>query len=78
MLIKIYGLENLTVEEQILINDSVKKNRTNVYLFVRNLPRNSKRRLKYFITQAILVFNLFQPLGQYSSSAIMSKPINRL
>ena len=54
---------NLTKDEIIAIDKQVAKNRKGVYLFVRKLPSNSKRKAKRLFVYGMFLFQLGQPLG---------------
>jgi len=66
--------ENLTKDEINEINSSVAKSRQSVYLFVRNLPYNSKRKAKIVLLYATFIFQLGQPLAPYATAVMVPLP----
>ena len=49
---------NLTKDEKISIDEQVAKNRKEVYIFVRKLPLNSKRKVKKIGLYLIFIFTI--------------------
>ena len=65
---------NFMKDEIIEIEKRVAKNRESVYLFLRNLPPNSKRKAKRWLGYAIFVFQLGQPLVRCAAAVIVPLP----
>ena len=65
---------NLTKDEIIAIDKQVAKNRKGVYLFVRKLPSNSKRKAKRLFVYGMFVFQLGQPLVPCAAAVVMPLP----
>ena len=65
---------DLTKDEIILINKQVKKNREEIYLFVKEFPLNSKRKAKRFFVHGMLLFKLGQPLVPCAAAVVMPLP----
>lgn len=67
-------------EEITIIDKKVAKNQEKVYLFVKKLPSNSKRKAKRLFAYAMLLFQLGQPLVPcvYSITLSAPPPIERL
>jgi hypothetical protein len=64
----------LSEEELIKIDKQIFKNRKEVYLFIRNLPSNSKRKAKRVFLYATFVFQLGQPLVPYAAAVMIPLP----
>ena len=60
----------LTQNKTIAINRNVDKNRKEIYLFVANLPRNSKLRGKIVLSHATFIFKFIQPLCPHASPIV--------
>ena len=72
-------LSNLIEDEKIEIDKEVKKNREEVYFFVRELPSNSKRKVKRVFAYAMFAFQLSQPLVScHIVMPLLAVDINRL
>ena len=69
---------NLTKDEIIAIDNRVVKNRERVYLFVRKLPSNSKRKAKRLFGHGIFLFQLGQPLVPYVTAVMSPLPVAML
>ena len=67
-------LSNLTEDEKIEIDKEVKKNREEVNLFVRELPSNSKLKVKRVFAYAMFAFQLSQSLVSCSYHVVMPLP----
>ena len=67
-------LSGLTEDEIIEIDKRVAKNREVVYLFVRKLPSNSKRKAKRLFVYGIFLFQLGQPLVPCGAAVVMPLP----
>ena len=67
-------LSSLKENEIIEIDKRVVKNREVVYLFIRKLPSNSKRKAKQLFIHAMFIFQLGQPLAIYGSAVILPLP----
>ena len=65
---------NLTKDEIIAIDKQVAKNRKGVYLFVRKLPSNSKRKAKRLFVYGTFLFQLGQPLVPYATAVMLPLP----
>ena len=65
---------NLTKDEIIAIDKQVAKNRKGVYLFVRKLPSNSKRKAKRLFVYGMFLFQLGQPLVPCAAAVVMPLP----
>ena len=69
----------LSEKEVVEIDEQVAKNRETVYLFIRKLPSNSKRRAKRLCLYMIFVFTVSQPLAPCVAMELPATPaINRL
>ena len=66
---------DLTKDEIIEIDRQVATNREAVYLFVRELPSNSKRKAKILFVHGMLLFKLGQPLVPYATAVMMPLPL---
>ena len=62
---------DLTKDEIIEINKQVKKNRERVYLFVKELPLNSKRKAKRLGLYIVFMFAISQPLVACAAAVVM-------
>ena len=71
---------DLTKDKIIEIDRRVGKNREAVYLFVRKLPSNSKRKIKRLCFGVVFVFMISQPLVSCAAAVMMPLPpaIHRL
>ena len=67
-------LSNLTKDEIIAIDKQVAKNRKGVWLFVRKLPSNSKRKAKRLFVYGMFLFQLGQPLVPCTAAVVMPLP----
>ena len=65
---------NLTKDEIIAIDKQVAKNRKGVYLFVRKLPSNSKRKAKRLGFYIVFMFAISQPLVPCATAVMMPLP----
>jgi len=65
---------DLTKDEIIEIDRRVVKNREAVYLFLRELPWNSTRKVKRLFVYVIFAFQLSQPLVPYATAVMMPLP----
>ena len=65
---------DLTKDEMIEIDKQVAKNREAAYLFVRELPSNSKRKAKIVFVYGMFLFQLGQPLVPCAAAVIMPLP----
>ena len=65
---------NLTKDEIIAIDKQVAKNRKGVYLFVRKLSSNSKRKAKRLFVYGMFLFQLGQPLVPCAAAVVMPLP----
>ena len=71
---------NLSKDEIILIDKQVKKNRKELYLFLKELPLNSKRKAKRLECHIVFMFAISQSLIPCAASIMIPLPqaINRL
>ena len=71
---------DLTEDEIIEIDKQVAVNREKVYLFLKELPSNSKRKAKRFCLSIVFIFTISQPLVPYAVAVVMPLPpaIHRL
>jgi hypothetical protein len=65
---------DLTKDEMIEIDRQVANNREAAYLFVRELPSNSKRKAKILFVYGMFLFQLGQPLVPCAAAVIMPLP----
>lgn len=65
---------DLTKDEIIAIDERVAKNREGVYLFVRKLPSNSKRKAKRLGFYIVFMFAISQPLVPCAAAVMMPLP----
>jgi hypothetical protein len=65
---------DLTKDETIAIDERVAKNREGVYLFVRKLPSNSKRKAKRLGFYIVFMFAISQPLVPCAAAVMMPLP----
>ena len=65
---------DLTEDEIIEVDRRVAKNREAVYLFFRELPSNSKPKVKRLFHYGMFLFQLSQPLVPYASSVMFPPP----
>lgn len=72
--------KGLSKEGKLIIDKSVFENREGVYLFVRNLPSNSKRKAKRLGLYIVFMFLISQPLIPCAAAVVMPLPpaIHRL
>jgi len=72
--------KGLSKEGNLIIDKSVFENREGVYLFVRNLPSNSKRKAKRLGLYLVFMFLISQPLIPCAAAVVMALPpaIHRL
>lgn len=57
---------NLSEDERIEIDKEVKKNREEVYFFIRELPSNSRRKVKRLLLRLMVIFEVGQPLVSFA------------
>lgn len=72
--------KGLSKEGKLIIDKSVFENREGVYLFVRNLPSNSKGKVKRLELYVVFMFAISQPLISFAAAVVMPLPpaIHRL
>ena len=64
----------LSEEDKLIIDKSVFENREAVYLLVRNLPSNSKRKAKRLGLYIVFMFAISQPLVQSAAAVMIPLP----
>ena len=65
---------DLTKDEILEIDKQVKKDREGVYLFVKELPSNSKRKVKRIGLYIVFIFSISQPLVPCAAAVVMPLP----
>jgi len=65
---------DLTEDEIIEVDRRVAKDREAVYLFFRELPSNSKRKVKRLFNYGMFLFQLSQAVVPYASSVMFPPP----
>lgn len=65
---------NLTEDEIIEIDKQVAVNREKIYLFLTELPSNSKRKAKRLGLYIVFIFAISQPLVPYAAAVMIPLP----
>ena len=70
-----YSISSDLIKDEILeIDKQVKKNREGIYLFVKELPSNSKVKAKKLFVYGMFLFQLGQPLVPCAAAVVMPLP----